>query len=389
MNGRRRATIAAGLATAATLALSGAVTPMAAADRASTAPDAVPRGGRTVYVTNSARDGGDPNVARFAINNAGTLNPVDTARGGRGAHGMVFTPDLRYAYLAAPDVDQIHMYRIRPDGSLNPFGAVETPGPGAIAIAPNGRTIYVSNADTRMVSVFAVRSDGGLAARGAVDTGAEAAKVIAVTPDGRFLYVSHGLPTDTKPSVLTGFALGPDGSVGREVARATIGISGSGTVITPNGRFVYVVNQASNDMHGFRIGGDGSLTPVPGSPVDGGDFPGGAAVSPDGRRLYVSALGVENGDIAFPGQVLGFTIGNDGRLTENIDRVDMTSPTGIGFTPDSRRMYVSDYTDSIVNTFIVAPDGNLTLIQTLPSGGPQPAFHSVNVLPTRSERTPR
>ncbi|MQA83165.1 MAG: beta-propeller fold lactonase family protein [Streptosporangiales bacterium] len=380
MNGRRRAAAgAAGLATIAALVLTGPAHGLA---------DGL-AGGHTVYVTNSAREGGDANVARFASNAGGPLTLVDTTEAGRGARGMAFTPDLRFAYLAASDIDQVQMFRIGPDGALTPFGAVETPSPFMIAIAPNGRTIYVGNAGLRTISVFTVRSDGTLTPRGTADTGAEATKGIAVTPDGRFLYVSHGLPTDAEPSALTGFTLRADGLLGRQVAKAKIGISGAETVITPDGRFVYVAHQVSNDVHGFRIGRDGDLTPVPGSPVDGGDAAEGAAISPDGRRLYVTAVGVEDGDVGFPGQVLGFTIGDDGRLTETVDRVDMASPIGIGFTPDGRRMYVSDFSDSIVNTFAVAPDGNLRLIQTLKSGGPQPGFQSVNVLPTRSERTPR
>ncbi|MQA83164.1 MAG: beta-propeller fold lactonase family protein [Streptosporangiales bacterium] len=316
MNSRRRAAVgAAGLAAAATLAMFGPAAAAADPERASTASDALPPGGRTVYVTNSADDGGTPNVARFTINNAGTLNPVDTVDAGARARGMAFTPDLRFAYVASTTANRVDMYRIGPNGELTRFGAVETPSPLGIAIAPNGRTLYVVNAGTRMVSVFTVRPDGGLTLRQVVDTGAEATHDVALTPDGRFLYVGHGLPTDTEPGVIIGFALRPDGSVGRDVARVQIGIGGAETVITPNGRFVYVVHEITNDVYGFRIGRDGGLSPVPGSPVGGGD-----------------------------------------------------------------------YTDSIVNTFTVAPDGNLRLLQTVKSQGRRPAFQSINVLPEGTQR---
>ncbi|MQA83166.1 MAG: beta-propeller fold lactonase family protein [Streptosporangiales bacterium] len=375
----------AGLLTAATLVLSGPATAVAGPERGLTSSDALPPGGRTVYVTNRGNVGGDANVTRFTINNSGTLARADSVDAGAGARGMVFTPDLRFAYLSSSSANQVEMYRIGPDGALTRFGA-ETPGGFSIAITPNGRTVYVSSPSDDTLSVFAVGPGGRLTPRGTVDTGAATPKGVAVTPDGRFLYVSHGGTEDTERTVITGFAIERDGSVGRRVAKAKIGISGAETVITPNGRFVYVVNQVSNDVYGFRIGDDGALTPVPGSPIDGGDFPEGAGISPDGRRLYVAAVGVEDDDVGFPGQVLGFTIGPDGRLAENIDRVDMTSPIGIGFTPDGRHLYVSDHSDSIVNTFAVAPDGNLRLIQTVKSGGSEPAFHSVNVLPERTQR---
>ncbi|MQA83162.1 MAG: beta-propeller fold lactonase family protein [Streptosporangiales bacterium] len=377
MNGRRRATIAAGLATAATLVLSAPTPGLAGASL----------GGHTVYVTNSAVDRGTAaSIARFAINAGGTLAPVDTMGAGQGARGMVFTPDLRFAYLSS---DQIEMYRIGPDGALTRFGATESPNPFSIAITPNGRTVYVSSPSNDTLSVFAVRPDGGLTPRGAVDTEAAAPRGVGVTPDGRFLYVSHGRPSDTGPSVITGFAIRPDGTPGRRVAKADIGISGADPTITPNGRFLYVAHLVSNDVHGFRIGRSGALTPVPGSPVAAGDGPQGAATSPDGSRLYVTAIGAEDSDVSIPGEVLGFTIGPDGRLTESIDRIDMTAPIGIGFAPDGRHLYVSDSFDDIVNTFAVRRDGNLTLVQTLSSGGPQPKFDSVSVLPTRSGRASR
>ncbi|MQA83161.1 MAG: beta-propeller fold lactonase family protein [Streptosporangiales bacterium] len=375
MNGRSRLVAAAivGLTTAATLAMS---FPGAATDDA-------PPGGRIVYVTNS----GTPNVTHFAINNTGTLTRVSSVEAGGGARGMAFTPDLRFAYVSGTTADRVDMYRIGPNGVLTRFGAIETPSPVGIEVALNGRMAYVGNGGNRTISIFTIRPDGALTLREVVDSGAAVPKGIAVTPDGHFLYVSHGRPSDTGPSVITGFAIEPDGTPGRRVAKADIGISGAETVITPNGRFVYVVHQVSNDVYGFRVGRDGSLTPVPNSPVAAGDGPEGAAISPDGRRLYVTAVGVEDRDPSPPGQVLGFTIGRDGRLTETVDRVDMASPIGIGFAPNGRRMYVSDYTDSIVNTFTVAPDGNLTLVQTLGSGGRQPAFQSLSVLPTRSGRT--
>ncbi|MCP9968549.1 lactonase family protein [Actinomadura madurae] len=387
---------AIGLLTAAAVVapLSEAGPADAAADpsRATENRSAASPGGRTAYVTNSANVGGTANVTRFSIGATGALTPVDAvALGDRGgARSMVFTPDLRFAYLANTRVDRVVRFRIGPGGALERLGEVETPGPFAMAIAPDGKTIYVSNAGTRMLSPFTVGRGGELKPLRPVDTGAEVAKGVSVTPDGRFVYVSHGSPSDTTPTVMTGFALRSNGSVGREVARKKIGISGAETVITPDGRFVYVVNQGSNNVHGFRIGVDGALTPVPNSPVDGGDFPEGAGISPDGRGLYVAAVGVEGNDPdARAGQVLSFTIGDDGRLTEKPRRVTMASPIGIGFSADGRHLYVSDYTESIVNAFAVAPDGTLDLIQTAASNGPRPAFHSINVLPSRGTASAR
>lgn len=361
-----------------------------AAPAAATAAQARPATGRPVYVTNSANPfggvppTGPPNVARFAANATGALTPLGTVPAGDGARGLVVTPDLRFAYVSNAGAGEIWMYRVGPGGALTRFGAVPAAGTFGIAIAPNGRTVYAGNVDGGTITVFAVRADGVLLPLREFDSGDEIAKGVAVTPDGRFLYVSHGGPGDTQPRRLTGFALGADGLPVRQVASVPHGVSGAETVITPNGRFVYVVCQVSDDVFGFRIGADGGLTPIPGTGTGflAGDFPEGAGVSPDGRRLYVAALSTVGPGQA-PGQVVGFTIGADGRLTRDIDPVVMTDPIGIGFAPDGRHVYVSDFSDNIVNAFAVGAGGDLTLIQTESSQGPRPAFHSVTVLPNR------
>jgi 6-phosphogluconolactonase len=356
---------------------------------ASQAASAVPADGRPVYVTNSAMEfggvppGGPPVVARFAAGSTGALTPRGTVPAGERVRGMVFTPDLRFAYTANVS-GSVSLYQVASDGALTQFGAAAAPGAFGIAIAPGGGHLYVGNVAGRDITVFAVQFDGSLLPAGTFDTGDEAVKGVAVTPDGRFLYVSHGRPDDQAARDLTGFALGANGLPVSQVAQEAHGISGAETVITPDGRYVYVVCQASDDVFGYRIEPNGALTSIPGTGTGftAGDFPEGAAVSPDGRRLYVAAGGVV-GPGGTPGQVVGFTIGTGGRLIRNITPVTMTDPIGIAFAPDSRHVYVSDFWDNIVNAFAVGASGNLTLVDTEPSQGPRPAFDSVSVLPNK------
>jgi 6-phosphogluconolactonase len=381
--GRAAAAAGAGLLIgilAAPLMLTGA-----AAAAPTTRPDAptrsaVPPGGRPLYVTNSMPGTPAGNVARFTIGATGTLTSGGSVPAGTGARGAVFTPDARFAYVAGTDAGEVSAYRVGAGGALTRIGAVPVPNPFGIAMAPNGRTVYVGGVLGRDIWVFRVGDDGGLTLAGTRDSGAINPKGVAVTPDGRFLYVSHGTPQDTRPSVLTGYAIGPDGSLGGEVANVPIGISGAETVITPDGRFVYVVCQVSDDAFGYRIGSGGALTPVPGQPFAAGDFPEGAAVTPDGRRMYVAALSALGTDPN--GRLLGFGIGADGRLVEDVRPVtNLADPIGVGFAPSGRFMYVSDFSLNTVTAFSVAAGGALTPVQSLSSQGTAPAFHSVSVLP--------
>lgn len=200
---------------------------------------------------------------------------------------------------------------------------------------------------------------------------------VRYTADGRFVYVSHGLPADTAPSVLTGFAIGPDGLPRRQVAEATIGISGSMVEVTPDGRFVYVTCQGTDEVFGFGINAGGSLTQVAQMPA--GDHAEDAEISPDGRLLYVAGPAVEG-----TGSVSGFTIGADGSLTPVGRPVPMPTPAGVAFAPDGWHLYVSDWDDGTVTVFAIGTAGELTAVQTLSSGGSRPGAGSVAVLPDRA-----
>jgi len=279
--------------------------------------------GDNVYVTNGALDQGKPypNIGRFNVNASGSVTPAGTAPTGFDAHGIVFTPKpdsagRRYAYVSGAEGDKggsIDRYLVAANGALTRIGVTDTPVPFGIAISPDGRTVYVASFEDcgptgtdpcdqeGAVSAFRVGAGGVLTLLSKTDTGALNGKGVAVTPDGRFLYVSHGAPPDPAPGSIVGFAIAADGSVvSGSVARAEVGATGHRVVITPDGGFAYVTGQddaaGAPDVFGFRIGADGGLTPVPGKAVDAGTLIEGAAISPDGTRLYVTALGVAGPD---------------------------------------------------------------------------------------------
>src|ERR1041384_5016452 len=84
-------------------------------------------GRRSLYVSNSANEqpqGSGANLARFTFDATGPLNPIGIAPACGGARGLVFTPDLRFAYLACTSNNQIAMYRVAADGALTRFGQI-------------------------------------------------------------------------------------------------------------------------------------------------------------------------------------------------------------------------------------------------------------------------
>jgi 6-phosphogluconolactonase (cycloisomerase 2 family) len=317
-------------------------------------------------------------INRFTFDATGLFRFIESVPTCDGARALAFHPNLDFAYLGCGDGNQLGIFSVAEDGALKSVGAIDNvPFPLGIAVAPNGRTIYVSAAGDDTLRVFRVESNGQLTLLSVVPSGAEIPKAVAVTPDGRFVYVSHGGSTDQIPRDLTGFALGTDGSIQNQVARVTNGINGGEASITPDGRFIYVVAGGSNRVFGYQIGSDGSLTPIPGQPFLTGEAPLGAAVSPDGRWLFVAHFGPARRP---PGEVRGWAIGPDGALTE-VDRiVTGGDPVSICFSPDSRHLYVNDELEDKVIAFQVSEHGKLKETQIV-GAGPAPGFQSVVALP--------
>lgn len=358
--------------------------------------------GDQVYVTNSAlqADARAANVARFGVDSSGALNPAGTAEAGQGARSIAFTPDLaalgqRFAYVPSELANKISRYRVANSGALTFLDSMDAKQPFAAALHPGGRILYVSHfndgSPVGALSAYRVNDNGTLTFLQSVESGAEHAKGVAVTSDGRFVYVSHGVQATGDPAVLTGFALAFDGTIGQQVAEVPTGTLGQRVVLTPDDRFAYVTSQEDDgvaDIHGFRIGEDGQLTSV-GKPFEAGVKVEGAAISPDGSRLYTTAIGVVGGQPTpiEDGQINGFAIGSDGVLTE-IEKLDFGFDTvDLAFGLDGRHLYVTDFSGHTITTFRVDETGDLRPIQEISSQGPNPAFQSVTVRPARGPLT--
>lgn len=346
---------------------------------------------RPVYVTNRgiAFDGarGPHVIVRYTVGPAGDLvslgEPVPT---GNGARGLVFAPDGRTAYVVATEENAVYSYRVDARGELTPLGLpVDTMGiaPFGLAVAPDGRSLYVANLNSDTVSVFTIDRFGKPALAGEpVATGGAKARNVAVTPDGRFLFVAHGAPPDGDPDVLVTFPIRSDGTLGPVKSTLPIGATGMGLAVTPDGRYLYVACALSHLVFGFRIGPDGDLDPVPGSPVSAPKTPEGLAVTPDGRRLFVTSVGTQPEVAPDDDGLWSFSIGTDGALTVVGRRSDTATGPGVTTTPDGRYLYVSNFFANTVSAFEI---GTLRQLDgsPAPSMGMAPSFNAATVPPNQ------
>ncbi|WP_209642094.1 beta-propeller fold lactonase family protein [Kibdelosporangium banguiense] len=344
-------------------------------------------GNRQIYVTNILSD----NISTFDIAADGRLvRRAELVTTDAAPRSIVVTPDGRFAYTAngvkpmtPDDSNSISMFRIAPGGQLVPLRdpVKANKDPDALAVAPNGRTLYVVNRGTDTVLAFRIGGDGRLTRLAEpIATGAESARGMAMPPDGRFLFVSHGDPLGTAQDWLTRFAVYGDGTLKQLGDRIPIGTAGGAMAVTPDGRFLYVPCSGSQEVFGFRIEPDGELTPVPGSRFDAPDVPIAAVATPDGRHLYVA----DGGLIASTSQLVSaYRIKDNGALVRLGDFTAGRAPVALTPTPNGEHLYVSNINSWDVAGFRIEKDGQLETVEgsPFPTGGRQPAFQSIVVKP--------
>jgi YVTN family beta-propeller protein len=170
----------------------------------------------------------------------------------------------------------------------------------------------------------------------------------AATPTA-FVYATSSNPT------LAAYAAGDTGAL-TALAPALVPAVATSTGIAagPNGRTLYVVDQATDDVSQYAVAEDGTLTPKSPATVATGTTPFGIAVAPDGAHVYVT-----NQD---DGTVSVFTAGSDGALAGTGTTVGAGSgPVQIALSPDGGSAYVTNADDETISQYDVdSTDGSLT-----------------------------
>ena len=240
-------------------------------------PNAIAQHGNLVYVVNT---GGSSNVAGFLlegdhlryIKNSLTFLSTNTS----GAASISLSPDGQFLAVTERLTNNIDVFRVLADGKLSPIVTSPSAGPGvfSVSFAPKGVAIVSETGPANVTNGSAVSS-------------------YEILPNGTLSAISTSVPT--------------------------LGAANCWNAVTPDGRFVYVSNAGSSTISGFAISATGVLSALPGTVV--GENPNGAgnldiAVSADGQFLYT--LNSSNGTIGI------FAVQKDGTLSS------VGSATGIG-----------------------------------------------------------
>ena len=299
--------------------------------------------------------------------------------------------------------------RVRPDlESLEERAVPASLRPGLSADGPAGHavtTVYTESnnpaAGQNAVLAFHQNPNGSLTEIGSFKTGGtgqgnpqevigpdDSSQEVVATPDGRFLFaVNQG------SNSISSFRINPDGSLdligtfdSGGVQPDSIGIAADKLYVSNRGdSAVGHPGTVAPNITGFRIHHDGSLTAIPDStvtfPVD--TSPSQNLISPDGRFLFADIFAVP-GSTAKQGNTLApFRIERDGGL-ELAPGGNVGAPVnpplllGAAFNPNHRIIYAGLTAVNEVGVFTYDKSGRLTFVGDSPVQGAAPCWAAVS-----------
>jgi 6-phosphogluconolactonase (cycloisomerase 2 family) len=364
-----------------------------------------------VYVTtatplNSAQsqNGG---VSAYAVDfQIGSLTPLadSPVEAGRKPVTLVASPNGLNLYVVNHDDSTVGEYAIGTDGKIFLQNTYNVTGSGATSIAidaagaflyvtftyqlgPNGQQLYSpASPGPGGVTIFPINKDGSLAAASTLKVGNNPVGVVVSRPRPNSTVVyAYVLDQEVAPkATVLGFvqnattgALTPipgtvitTDSTGKTVATGYgAGTTPSAIAEDPSARFVYITDEATNQLYGNLVSNNGVLVAMTNGPFGTGIFPVGVTIDPRGNFLYVANLSSSTVSAYAIDTATGTPVGSIGSASTATD----TSPTCVAIEPAlGIYLYTSNNLASDVSAMQLDPhNGGLKQVQNtpFPSGG--------------------
>jgi 6-phosphogluconolactonase len=208
---------------------------------------------------------GSGNAALYPIHAEGSLGeitgfvqhegkgPNTERQEGPHAHSSIFTPDNRFAIIADLGIDQLVIYEFdEMAGKLLQHATVKSQpgaGPRHLVFHPNGKWFYAANELASTVTFYEYDdANGTLLEKQTLptippDSPENIVADIHISSDGKRLYVSN-----RGHNSIAAFDIGDDGSLSLVSIPSCGGNWPRNFAISPNGRFMLVANQYSNEI---------------------------------------------------------------------------------------------------------------------------------------------
>jgi 6-phosphogluconolactonase (cycloisomerase 2 family) len=317
-----------------------------------------------VYV--QTNDAAENEIVAFRRADDGSLAPLGRySTGGRGTgaphlpsqSSVLVSLDGRWLLVVNAGSDELSVFAVEPDG-LRLADRVGSGGTKPTSVAVHDALVYVLNNGTASISGFNL-VDGKLTAlaestRSLSADDADPAQ-ISFTADGQALIV-----TERGTNSISSFVIDERGYAQGRTTILSSGQTPYGFDFTPGGSLI--VTEAFGGKIGaaaassYTVTGKGELRPVSGSVGDSRSEVCWAAVTNDGRFVFVTNFG--------DGTVSSYAIGHDGSLTlrEPVAGATRQGQKGVrdeAISSDGRYLYAIDADAQKVFGWAVGQDGEL------------------------------
>ena len=303
---------------------------------------------------------------------------------------VVTAPNGLYIYVVNHDDSTVQEFAVNGDGTLSSKNTYKTTGtfPTAAAVDQGGKFLYVTytyqtgysatNPGPGGLSIFPINSDNSLGTASNLNVGNNPVGVVASNFNS-FVYVLDQEPIPN--AAVLGFsenttsgALTPvPGTVITTVAGKTeatgfpTGTTPSAITEDPTARFVYVTDQATNQLYGNVVSASGALVPMVNGPFATGLFPVAVTFEPRGKYLYVANFNANTVNAYAIDPSTGAPTGTVGSAGVAVK----TGPTCVTVDPAlGIYLYTSNSLDGTVSGLQIDPhNGGLTNIENTPFPG--------------------
>lgn len=267
-------------------------------------------------------------------------------------------------YVASPDSQQIHVWRLGPQGELTLLQEVKVPGQvQPMVISPDRRHLYVGvRPDFALVS-YHIDSQGRLEQAGMAPLPGGPTH-ISTDLQGRFLFSASYSSNCVSVSPIA-----EDGVVGAPIGQQDGLLGCHSANIDPTNQILLVPCLKEDRIRLYQLGAAGDLTPHGQSVLDSAAGAGPRHMVFHPNQRYAYCINELNSSV----DVL--QIIDEGQTYRRIQTLD-AMPAGftetcwaadIHITPDGRSLYICDRTASLLSIFRVSADGS-----TLSLTGHQP-----------------
>lgn len=296
-------------------------------------------------------------LALAACSDTDPAGPDGPAFAAAPAYGGVYTQTNQAA-------NEVLQYRRDAAGDLMFVAAFATGGAGTgaglgnqggLMLSDDGRWLFTVNAASNEVVVFRRSNDGSLSLADRVASAGE--MPISVTQHGRSVYV---LNTGGDGNI-AGFRLGGDGSLtplGTQPLSQTGGVAAAQVTFSPNGRYLVVTEKNTNRIVVYPVRAGVAGTPLA-QPSDGAT-PFGFAFRNDGTLIVSNAAGGGAG----LGSATSYAIGSDGMLHVISSQVanGQSAPCWFVVNRNGTLAYTTNTASNNTSGYAVGAGGTLSLL---------------------------